>query len=159
MRFTVGDRRSLSKRSDRLQFFSLKFLPQHNLKQSPSFVYVHIVICSSAKTLLFYPSSRIHAEKAAVKRFSRGRSSANLVQACANTLLKTNMLLCFQLLRKRHIGNDIVTIVFQEPGSEPFNPQEMHSHFQHVFIVVRVHNPCSNNTCYRSVSVIGSALV
>ncbi|XP_040916648.1 signal-induced proliferation-associated 1-like protein 1 [Toxotes jaculatrix] len=53
-----------------------------------------------------------------------------------------------QLLRKRHIGNDIVTIVFQEPGSHPFTPKAIRSHFQHVFIIVRVHNPCSDNTCY-----------
>ncbi|XP_077414576.1 signal-induced proliferation-associated 1-like protein 1 [Vanacampus margaritifer] len=53
-----------------------------------------------------------------------------------------------QLLRKRHIGNDIVTIVFQEPGAHPFTPKAIRSHFQHVFIVVRVHDPCSENTCY-----------
>uniref|UniRef100_A0A8K9WUJ5 Signal induced proliferation associated 1 like 1 n=1 Tax=Oncorhynchus mykiss TaxID=8022 RepID=A0A8K9WUJ5_ONCMY len=44
-----------------------------------------------------------------------------------------------QLLRKRHIGNDIVTIVFQEPGALPFTPKTIRSHFQHVFIIVRVH--------------------
>lgn len=54
-----------------------------------------------------------------------------------------------QLLRKRHIGNDIVTIIFQEPGALPFTPQNIRSHFQHVFVIVRVHNPCSDNTCYR----------
>ncbi|XP_020775030.2 signal-induced proliferation-associated 1-like protein 1 [Boleophthalmus pectinirostris] len=60
-----------------------------------------------------------------------------------------------QLLRKRHIGNDIVTIVFQEPGAHPFTPKVIRSHFQHVFIIVRVHNPCSDNTCY-SVAVTRS---
>ncbi|CAB1339829.1 unnamed protein product, partial [Coregonus sp. 'balchen'] len=40
-----------------------------------------------------------------------------------------------QLLRKRHIGNDIVTIVFQEPGAQPFSPKNIRSHFQHVFVV------------------------
>lgn len=54
-----------------------------------------------------------------------------------------------QLLRKRHIGNDIVTIIFQEPGALPFTPQNIRSHFQHVFVIVRVHNPCSDGTCYR----------
>nr|CAB3266077.1 signal-induced proliferation-associated 1-like protein 1 [Phallusia mammillata] len=54
-----------------------------------------------------------------------------------------------QLLRKRHIGNDIMTIVFQEPGSEPFNPKNIRSHFQHVFIIVRAYQPCTSNTCYR----------
>uniref|UniRef100_A0AAY4BVY4 Signal-induced proliferation-associated 1-like protein 1 n=1 Tax=Denticeps clupeoides TaxID=299321 RepID=A0AAY4BVY4_9TELE len=60
-----------------------------------------------------------------------------------------------QLLRKRHIGNDIVTIVFQEPGAKPFSPKNIRSHFQHVFVVVRVHSPCSDGTCY-SVAVTRS---
>uniref|UniRef100_A0A452U1A2 Pecanex 3 n=1 Tax=Ursus maritimus TaxID=29073 RepID=A0A452U1A2_URSMA len=53
-----------------------------------------------------------------------------------------------QLLRKRHIGNDIVTIVFQEPGSKPFCPTTIRSHFQHVFLVVRAHAPCTPHTSY-----------
>ncbi|XP_018595726.1 signal-induced proliferation-associated 1-like protein 2 [Scleropages formosus] len=53
-----------------------------------------------------------------------------------------------QLLRKRHIGNDIVTIVFQEPGALPFTPKSVRSHFQHVFVIVKVHNPCTENVCY-----------
>lgn len=53
-----------------------------------------------------------------------------------------------QLLRKRHIGNDIVTIVFQEQGALPFTPRMIRSHFQHVFIVVRVHEPCTGHTTY-----------
>ncbi|XP_031758839.1 signal-induced proliferation-associated 1-like protein 2 isoform X2 [Xenopus tropicalis] len=53
-----------------------------------------------------------------------------------------------QLLRKRHIGNDIVTIIFQEPGSLPFTPKTIRSHFQHVFVIVRVHNPCTESVCY-----------
>ncbi|KAJ8290429.1 hypothetical protein GJAV_G00012750 [Gymnothorax javanicus] len=60
-----------------------------------------------------------------------------------------------QLLRKRHIGNDIVTIVFQEPGAQPFTPKNIRSHFQHVFVIVRVQSPCSDNTCY-SVAVARS---
>ncbi|XP_064206226.1 signal-induced proliferation-associated 1-like protein 1 isoform X1 [Anguilla rostrata] len=54
-----------------------------------------------------------------------------------------------QLLRKRHIGNDIVTIVFQEPGALAFTPKVIRSHFQHVFIIVQVHNPCTDHTYYR----------
>ncbi|XP_028677856.1 signal-induced proliferation-associated 1-like protein 1 isoform X2 [Erpetoichthys calabaricus] len=60
-----------------------------------------------------------------------------------------------QLLRKRHIGNDIVTIVFQEPGALPFSPKNIRSHFQHVFVIVRAHSLCSENTCY-SVAVARS---
>lgn len=53
-----------------------------------------------------------------------------------------------QLLRKRHIGNDIVTIVFQEPGAAPFTPRNIRSQFQHVFVVVRAIDPCTENTHY-----------
>ncbi|XP_053314461.1 signal-induced proliferation-associated 1-like protein 2 isoform X2 [Spea bombifrons] len=53
-----------------------------------------------------------------------------------------------QLLRKRHIGNDIVTIVFQEPGALSFTPKTIRSHFQHVFVIVKVHNPCTESVCY-----------
>ncbi|XP_065193042.1 signal-induced proliferation-associated 1-like protein 2 [Sycon ciliatum] len=48
-----------------------------------------------------------------------------------------------QLLRKRHIGNDIVTIIFQEKGALPFTPATIRSHFQHIFAVVRCLDPCS----------------
>ncbi|XP_036272418.1 signal-induced proliferation-associated protein 1 [Pipistrellus kuhlii] len=54
-----------------------------------------------------------------------------------------------QLLRKRHIGNNIVTIVFQEPGSKAFCPSTIRSHFQHVFLVVRAQAPCTPHTSYR----------
>ncbi|KAM4690722.1 signal-induced proliferation-associated 1-like protein 1 isoform 2-T2 [Rhinophrynus dorsalis] len=60
-----------------------------------------------------------------------------------------------QLLRKRHIGNDIVTIVFQEPGAQPFSPKNIRSHFQHVFVIVRALNPCTDSVCY-SVAVTRS---
>jgi len=41
-----------------------------------------------------------------------------------------------QLQRKRHIGNDIVSIVFQE-GSTPFSPDMVTSHFLHAYIVIQ----------------------
>lgn len=40
-----------------------------------------------------------------------------------------------QVERKRHIGNDVVVIVFNESG-EPFDPSTLTSHFNHVFCVV-----------------------
>lgn len=40
-----------------------------------------------------------------------------------------------QLERKRHIGNDIVAIVFQETET-PFNPECITSQFLHVYLVV-----------------------
>ena len=41
-----------------------------------------------------------------------------------------------QLQRKRHIGNDIVSIIFQE-GNTPFSPDMVTSHFLHAYIVVQ----------------------
>ncbi|KAI8048758.1 uncharacterized protein B0P05DRAFT_480868 [Gilbertella persicaria] len=40
-----------------------------------------------------------------------------------------------QIQRKRHIGNDIVCLVFVE-GNQPFNPTAIKSQFLHVFIIV-----------------------
>ena len=42
-----------------------------------------------------------------------------------------------QLQRKRHIGNDIVCVVFLEAGDTNFSPACIKSHFLHTFIVVR----------------------
>eukprot|EP01103_Thecamoeba_quadrilineata_P016718 TRINITY_DN5669_c0_g1_i1.p1 TRINITY_DN5669_c0_g1~~TRINITY_DN5669_c0_g1_i1.p1 ORF type:complete len:839 (-),score=182.09 TRINITY_DN5669_c0_g1_i1:113-2629(-) len=41
-----------------------------------------------------------------------------------------------QLERKRHLGNDIVVIVFLD-GNQPWSPQTFCSHFNHIFCVVR----------------------
>ncbi|CAL1610934.1 unnamed protein product [Knipowitschia caucasica] len=41
-----------------------------------------------------------------------------------------------QLQRKRHIGNDIVALVYQE-GHTPFIPDVIKSHFLHCFVVIR----------------------
>ena len=56
-----------------------------------------------------------------------------------------------QLLRKRHIGNDIVTIVFQDEDARPFNPATFRSQYQHLFIVVRVENAGTDSAIYRCV--------
>ncbi|XP_017786347.1 PREDICTED: rap1 GTPase-activating protein 1 isoform X3 [Nicrophorus vespilloides] len=53
-----------------------------------------------------------------------------------------------QLQRKRHIGNDIVAIVFQE-DSTPFSPDMIASHFLHAFIVVQVVDPGTPYTRYK----------
>ena len=47
------------------------------------------------------------------------------------------IIVTIQLLRKRHIGNDIVTVIFQDPEAKPFCAKNIRSQFQHVFIVVR----------------------
>ncbi|XP_032376108.1 rap1 GTPase-activating protein 1 isoform X20 [Etheostoma spectabile] len=53
-----------------------------------------------------------------------------------------------QLQRKRHIGNDIVAILFQEENT-PFVPDMIASNFLHAYIVVQVVNPCSDNVLYK----------
>ncbi|XP_040008626.1 rap1 GTPase-activating protein 1-like isoform X11 [Xiphias gladius] len=53
-----------------------------------------------------------------------------------------------QLQRKRHIGNDIVAILFQEENT-PFVPDMIASNFLHAYVVVQVVNPCSDNVLYK----------
>lgn len=53
-----------------------------------------------------------------------------------------------QLERKRHIGNDIVAIVFQETNT-PFSPDMIASHFLHAFIVIQPIEPNTPNARYK----------
>ncbi|XP_029947281.1 rap1 GTPase-activating protein 1 isoform X2 [Salarias fasciatus] len=53
-----------------------------------------------------------------------------------------------QLQRKRHIGNDIVAIVFQEENT-PFVPDMIQSNFLHAYVVVQVENACTDNVIYK----------
>ncbi|KAH7706259.1 Rap1GAP, partial [Aphelenchoides avenae] len=53
-----------------------------------------------------------------------------------------------QLQRKRHIGNDIVAIVFQEENT-PFSPDMIASNFLHAYIVVQPIDACTDRTRYR----------
>uniref|UniRef100_A0A3P8ZRE1 Rap-GAP domain-containing protein n=1 Tax=Esox lucius TaxID=8010 RepID=A0A3P8ZRE1_ESOLU len=53
-----------------------------------------------------------------------------------------------QLQRKRHIGNDIVAILFQEENT-PFVPDMIASNFLHAYVVVQVENACSENVTYK----------
>ncbi|XP_077944187.1 rap1 GTPase-activating protein 1 isoform X28 [Gasterosteus aculeatus] len=53
-----------------------------------------------------------------------------------------------QLQRKRHIGNDIVAILFQEENT-PFVPDMIASNFLHAYIVVQVVKPCSDDVLYK----------
>ncbi|XP_076805625.1 uncharacterized protein LOC143449350 isoform X3 [Clavelina lepadiformis] len=53
-----------------------------------------------------------------------------------------------QLQRKRHIGNDIVAIVFQDEET-PFVPNMITSHFLHAYIVIQAVDPCTENCRYK----------
>lgn len=65
-----------------------------------------------------------------------------------STLLPYDPLDSQQVQRKRHIGNDIVTIIFQDANT-PFNPEAIRSHFLHVFIVVQVEQSNTEDTVYK----------
>ncbi|OAF65559.1 RapA guanosine triphosphatase-activating protein B [Intoshia linei] len=62
------------------------------------------------------------------------------------------------LLRKRHIGNNVVTIVFQEEKSEPFDPSKIISKLQQIFIVVRIIRSKANEVSYRIAVVRSSSI-
>ncbi|XP_034440290.1 rap1 GTPase-activating protein 1 isoform X10 [Hippoglossus hippoglossus] len=53
-----------------------------------------------------------------------------------------------QLQRKRHIGNDIVAIMFQEENT-PFVPDMIQSNFLHAYVVVQVESACTDNVTYK----------
>uniref|UniRef100_G1S5X9 RAP1 GTPase activating protein 2 n=1 Tax=Nomascus leucogenys TaxID=61853 RepID=G1S5X9_NOMLE len=53
-----------------------------------------------------------------------------------------------QLQRKRHIGNDIVAIIFQEENT-PFVPDMIASNFLHAYIVVQVDTPGTETPSYK----------
>lgn len=60
----------------------------------------------------------------------------------------------FQLQRKRHIGNDIVCVVFLEADNTPFSPACIKSHFLHTFILVRVSPRIKRKISRYEVSVV-----
>ncbi len=67
-----------------------------------------------------------------------------------STLLPHSKIERQQLERKRHIGNDIVTIIFQE-NETIFNPECIASQFLHVYLVI---TPLDNHGTRFKVSVI-----
>lgn len=55
-----------------------------------------------------------------------------------------------QLEKKRHIGNDIVVLVFQDGTDEKYIPDTITTHFQHILLVVQKDSGCSEGaTRYR----------
>ncbi|NWS78256.1 RPGP1 protein, partial [Crotophaga sulcirostris] len=56
-----------------------------------------------------------------------------------------------QLQRKRHIGNDIVAVVFQDENT-PFVPDMIASNFLHAFVVVQLEQGGTQGTLYKVTS-------
>ena len=63
-----------------------------------------------------------------------------------------------RLQRKRHIGNDIVCLVFLSSDDIKFNPSAITSNFLHNFIVIRPDISNKGNKCYQ-VTVVSKSLV
>ncbi|XP_043283597.1 uncharacterized protein rsh isoform X3 [Venturia canescens] len=59
-----------------------------------------------------------------------------------------------KLQRKRHIGNDIVCVVFLEADNTSFNPACIKSHFLHTFILVRVSSKIKRKLTRYEISVV-----
>ncbi|KAG7188330.1 hypothetical protein KM043_007988 [Ampulex compressa] len=59
-----------------------------------------------------------------------------------------------KLQRKRHIGNDIVCVVFLEADNTSFSPACIKSHFLHTFILVRVSPRIKRKIARYEVSVV-----
>ncbi|XP_068812571.1 rap1 GTPase-activating protein 1 isoform X6 [Struthio camelus] len=53
-----------------------------------------------------------------------------------------------QLQRKRHIGNDIVAIIFQDENT-PFVPDMIASNFLHAYVVIQLAHSTSGETLYK----------
>ncbi|XP_075802853.1 rap1 GTPase-activating protein 1 isoform X2 [Microtus pennsylvanicus] len=53
-----------------------------------------------------------------------------------------------QLQRKRHIGNDIVAVVFQDENT-PFVPDMIASNFLHAYVVVQAEGGCPDGPLYK----------
>ena len=56
-----------------------------------------------------------------------------------------------QLSKKRYMGNDVVMILFQE-GHDPVDPATFRSHFNHVFISVKVVKKLPNGAVYYQIN-------
>jgi len=69
-----------------------------------------------------------------------------------STLLPHDPLNPQQLERKRHLGNDIVVIVFKE-GNQLYDPNCIKSEFNHIFVVVSKVNKPDDPTTYYKVNI------
>jgi len=54
-----------------------------------------------------------------------------------STLLTYQKFDAQQVERKRHLGNDIIVIIFQDQNSTPYSPDTIHSFYNQVYFVVR----------------------
>ncbi|XP_058792517.1 uncharacterized protein LOC131664988 isoform X2 [Phymastichus coffea] len=98
---------------------------------------------------LFVKLRAMVREKEKKQKKLAGRNETNEV-----TLSLSPSLSLSQLQRKRHIGNDIVCVVFLEADNTSFSPACIKSHFLHTFIVVRVSPRIKRKITRYEVSVV-----
>ncbi len=67
---------------------------------------------------------------------------ANIIRFHVSTLLPFQADDKQRVERKRHLGNDIVMLIFKE-GDQPFDPMCIKSHFNHIFVIVQVNKKAS----------------
>jgi len=75
--------------------------------------------------------------------------NGNQIMFHVSTLLPHNSSDPQQIEKKRHIGNDIVLVVFQDKTAEPFSPLTVASHFIEVIMVVRLEKKKKDKPYYR----------
>lgn len=67
---------------------------------------------------------------------------------CFSPAFSLHYFFTLQLQRKRHIGNDIVAIIFQDE-STPFVPDMIASNFLHAYVVVQLTHSTTGDTLYK----------
>ncbi|KRY58008.1 Rap1 GTPase-activating protein 1 [Trichinella britovi] len=87
-------------------------------------------------------------EESFYTKFKDRRVSLKEIMFHVSTLLPYTVGDAQQLQRKRHIGNDIVAIIFQDDNT-PFVPDMIASHFLHAYIVVTFVDTGSSTTHYK----------
>ncbi|KRY31435.1 Rap1 GTPase-activating protein 1 [Trichinella spiralis] len=87
-------------------------------------------------------------EESFYTKFKDRRVTLKEIMFHVSTLLPYTVGDAQQLQRKRHIGNDIVAIIFQDDNT-PFVPDMIASHFLHAYIVVTFVDTGSSTTHYK----------
>uniref|UniRef100_A0A672R7X0 RAP1 GTPase activating protein n=1 Tax=Sinocyclocheilus grahami TaxID=75366 RepID=A0A672R7X0_SINGR len=108
-------------------------IPISCLTEFPNVVQMTKLVCEEVNVDRFYPIL--------YPKVSWGRNIKKMNEQIVG-------ILPVRLQRKRHIGNDIVAIVFQEENT-PFVPDMIASNFLHAYVVVQVENACTDSVLYK----------
>ena len=73
----------------------------------------------------------------------------NKIMFHVTTMLPDDKMDQQRIAKKRHIGNDVVVIIFSESNKIEFDPKVFTTQFNHVFVVVAVDKIVDGITFYR----------